>query len=188
VFCFLLQVEVMHNGAWLEILGCGIVHEQLMANVGLGHRVGWAFGLGLERLAMILFDVPDIRLFWSTDPRWTEQFDGKGKGQGDGGIVKFKPFSRYPPVFKDCSFWSSADAAPLHDNDFAAVVRECAGDLVETVTLTDEFTHPKTGKSSKCYRLTYRSMERNLTNEEVNELDRDVRAALVAELDIELRE
>ena len=41
---------------------------------GVGDRIGWAFGLGLERLAMKLYGVPDIRLFWSTDPGFLSQF------------------------------------------------------------------------------------------------------------------
>ena len=41
---------------------------------GVGSKVGWAFGLGLERLAMRLYDIPDIRLFWNTDPRFLDQF------------------------------------------------------------------------------------------------------------------
>ena len=50
------------------------------------------------------------------------------------------------------------------------VVREVAGDIVETVELVDEFTHPKLKKTSNCFRINYRHMNRNLTNEEIDAL------------------
>jgi phenylalanyl-tRNA synthetase alpha chain len=93
--------------------------------------MGWAFGLGLERLAMILFSIPDIRLFWSTDGRFLDQFS-ESKG-----IVTFKPFSRHPACIKDVSFWlpqtEGGREPEWQENDFCDLVRDVAGDLVETV-------------------------------------------------------
>lgn len=62
-----------------------------------------------------------------------------------------------------------------------------AGDLVESVKSIDTFKHPKTGIVSQCYRITYRSMDRNLTNEEINVLQERVRRAVVHELEVKLR-
>jgi phenylalanyl-tRNA synthetase alpha chain len=54
-------------------------------------------------------------------------------------------------------------------------------------TQIDDFTHPKTKRQSKCYRLNYRSMDRSLSNEEVNELQDRVQERVVAEMGIEIR-
>lgn len=58
----------------MEVLGCGIMRQEILKNTGVTDRIGWAFGLGLERLAMCLYDIPDIRLFWSTDSGFLNQF------------------------------------------------------------------------------------------------------------------
>lgn len=55
------------------MLGCGVMEQDILKKNGRTDNVAWAFGLGLERLAMVLFDIPDIRLFWSTDERFTSQ-------------------------------------------------------------------------------------------------------------------
>jgi len=57
----------------LEVLGCGVTEQVILKQSGLENNVAWAFGLGLERLAMVLFDIPDIRFFWSSDERFTSQ-------------------------------------------------------------------------------------------------------------------
>jgi phenylalanyl-tRNA synthetase alpha chain len=57
----------------LEVLGCGVTEQEILIRSGKMNNVAWAFGLGLERLAMVLFDIPDIRLFWSNDKRFTSQ-------------------------------------------------------------------------------------------------------------------
>jgi phenylalanyl-tRNA synthetase alpha chain len=170
------EVEVWWNGEWLELLGCGVVQQKTLDQAGRSlflfhhylffdwattltpgqsHKAGWAFGLGLERIAMVLFNIPDIRLFWSSDARFLSQFKS-------GQITQFQPYSKYPPCYKDMSFWLPAGATDLssttttstagaaggkgrvfHENDYCEIVREVAGDLVENVTLVRRATpHP----------------------------------------------
>ncbi len=61
---------------WLEIAGCGMVHPQVFENVGYDPEVwtGWAFGFGIERVAMIRYGINDIRLFYQNDLKFLEQF------------------------------------------------------------------------------------------------------------------
>ena len=61
---------------WLEIAGCGMVHPQVFENVGYDPEVwtGWAFGFGIERIAMIRYGINDIRLFYENDLRFLGQF------------------------------------------------------------------------------------------------------------------
>lgn len=69
------ELEIFYEGDWMEVLGSGVIHPTLMANCDRPQdQIGWAAGLGLERFAMNLFKIPDIRLFWSQDPRFTKQF------------------------------------------------------------------------------------------------------------------
>lgn len=73
---------------------------------------------------MVLFQIPDIRLFWSQDPRFLQQFKA-------GKISEFKPYSKYPSCWKDISFWISNH--PVHENDVYDTVRDVAGEIVEEV-------------------------------------------------------
>lgn len=68
------ELEIFYNDRWLELLGCGIIRQEILQRAGISDRIGWAFGLGLERLAMCLYSIPDIRLFWSTDSGFLNQF------------------------------------------------------------------------------------------------------------------
>lgn len=64
------------DGGWLEILGCGMVHPQVLKNVGIDPEKysGFAFGLGLDRLAMLKYAIPDLRLLFENDLRLLTQF------------------------------------------------------------------------------------------------------------------
>jgi phenylalanyl-tRNA synthetase alpha chain len=126
---------------------------------------------------MVLFSIPDIRLFWSKDERFLSQFRS-------GEIVTFQPYSKYPPCYKDISFWIPES---FHPNDLNEIVRDVAGDLVEKVELIDSFVHPKTQRHSNCFRISYRSMDRSLTNEEIDQLQDQVRDLMAEKLGVELR-
>ena len=69
----LFQSPIWCQEKWLEVLGCGVTEQEILKRSGKTNNVAWAFGLGLEWLAMVLFDIPDIRLFWSNDEWFTSQ-------------------------------------------------------------------------------------------------------------------
>jgi phenylalanyl-tRNA synthetase alpha chain len=177
------ELEVNFEGEWLEVLGCGVIEPDVLANAGKKGSKGWAFGLGLERLAMILYKIPDIRLFWTKDERFHNQFIGISDDLNK--KIVFTSYSKYPFCYKDVSFWLPEKG--LHVNDVYEVIRGVAGDLVERVDLFDKFTNKKTGRNSHAYRITYRHMDRSLTNAEIDEIQFRLRDQLVETLDIELR-
>lgn len=163
------QIEVMVNGEWVEILGAGMVKPSVLSKMGIEGYNGWAFGFGLERLAILSMKLPDIRLLWSDD--------GRVKKQLTLGSV-FKEVSKYPPVVRDISFVVKKGFVP---NNYFEVVRDTVGDgLVEEVALIDTYENAEklgAGNTSYAYRITYRSVDRTLTNEEVNDLHKKLEAA-----------
>ena len=172
------ELEIFYKEKWMEVLGCGLIQDRILENSGNNDKLGWAFGLGLERLAMVLFGIPDIRLFWSKDPRFLNQFSSNNKK------TVFVPYSKYPECFKDLSMWVNEN---FHENDLFADIRAVAGDLVEEVKFQSEFKDPKSGRTSRCYRIVYRSMDRNLTNEEIDQLQFSIRNLLCQRSTLTLR-
>lgn len=73
------EVEVMFRGAWLELLGAGMIHPKVIENMKLDPKVynGYAFGLGIDRLVMLKYNIEDIRLLRSGDLRFLKQFKTK---------------------------------------------------------------------------------------------------------------
>ena len=70
------EVDIMGEHGWLEILGCGMVHPNVLENVGIDSNEysGFAFGMGVERLAMLKYGIDDLRLFFDNDLRFLAQF------------------------------------------------------------------------------------------------------------------
>ena len=70
------EADIKWDKSWLEVLGCGMVHPNVLKMVGVDTRKysGFAFGLGVERMAMLKYDIPDLRLFFENDYRFLKQF------------------------------------------------------------------------------------------------------------------
>ena len=76
VICAARGCRVCKNTGWLEVLGCGMVHPEVFRHVDIDSErwTGFAFGLGVERLAMLRYGVNDLRLFYENDLRFLQQF------------------------------------------------------------------------------------------------------------------
>lgn len=180
------EAEVFYDNRWLEVFGSGILQQQVLHPSVLErdpNAIAWAFGMGLERVAMVLHGISDIRLFWSQDDRFTSQFSSQKE---DTVPIKFVPFSKYPPICRDISFYlpTTSDFQP---NELYEIIREIAPDLVEAVTLTDEYHDVKINRASMCYRIVYRSMERTLTDNLINKLQSELRERVARQLQVTLR-
>ncbi len=155
------EMEAEINGQWIEMLGSGMARKTVLSNFGLEGYHGWAFGFGLERLAIASMNLPDIRLLWSKDPRVTKQLKLGNK---------FVEVSKYPPITRDISFIVDKSFIP---NDYFDLIRDIGGDLVEEVQLLDKYENAEkfgADKISYTYRVVYRSPERTLKTDEVDPL------------------
>jgi phenylalanyl-tRNA synthetase alpha chain len=70
------QLKVGEGASWMEILGSGMVHPKVLANAGLdpGRWQGFAFGMGIDRIAMLKYGIPDLRAFFESDVRWLRHY------------------------------------------------------------------------------------------------------------------
>lgn len=68
--------RICKGSGWIEILGCGMVHPKIFESVGYDHNIysGFAFGLGIERIAMLKYHIEDLRIFFENDLRFLRQF------------------------------------------------------------------------------------------------------------------
>jgi phenylalanyl-tRNA synthetase alpha chain len=175
-----LEMEIKLGGKWIEVLGSGVVRAVVLDNLGVDSKIynGWAFGFGLERLAILSMNLPDIRLLWSNDERVKKQLH---LGQN------FKEVSKYPPITRDISFIVGSNFVP---NDYYDLIRDLGGDLVEEVKLLDTYKDPKkfgAGKISYTYRIIYRSNERTLKASEVDAIQDKIYSQTVKKFKAQLR-
>lgn len=175
-----IEMEVDKGGKWVEVLGAGLVQPGVLEklNVDPTKYNGWAFGFGLERLAIISMELPDIRLLWSDDERVVKQLK---LGQ------KFVEVSKFPPIIRDISFIVPKTFTP---NDYFDLIRDIGGDLVNEVELTDKYENDEkfgAERISYTYRIHYRSNERTLEAPEVDPIQEEIYKQTAEQFKAELR-
>lgn len=197
-----LEVEVDYNWKWVEVLWAWIVHPSVFIKLWIDpEKYNWlAFGFWIERLAISLKKIPDIRIFWSQDPRITKQWWN---------FEPYKEVSSYPPVYKDISMivpkakfqkdleeekksWE-LELTRNTESDFFAItwiIRDVSWDLIEEVKITDIYEDDEKfweNNKSLSLKITFRSIERTLTNEEINKIYFEIREKLEKNLEYKLR-
>ena len=174
------QVDVYHDGRWVEVGECGLAHPGVLAAAGLTGRTGLAVGMGLDRLVMLAKHIPDIRLLRSGDPRITRQMHD---------LARYQQVSSMPPITRDLSIavWPDDDEETLGDRVRDALDADTS--CVEEVRVLSATTYPqlpapaiarlgaKPGQKNLLVRVVLRDLEKTLTNQAANALrDRIYRA------------
>lgn len=175
-----LEMEIEKGGKWIEVLGSGVVKGSVLKNLGVDPSIynGWAFGFGLERLAIVSMELPDIRLLWSDDERIKKQLHLGNK---------FKEVSKYPLITRDISFVVDKGFVP---NNYFDLIRDLGGSLVEEVKLLDTYENPEkfgADKTSYTYRIIYRSTDRTLVSGEVDAIQEKIYRETAERFGAELR-
>ena len=173
------QVDVRHEGRWVEVWECGLARPGVLAAAGLaGHggladHGGLALGMGLDRLLMLVKGIPDIRLLRSADPRVAGQMHD---------LAVYRPVSSMPPVTRDLSVAVDADEdeETLGDRVREALGADAPGvEEVRVLAATPYDRLPGTaarrlgarpGQKNLLVRVVLRDLEKTLTNEAANGL------------------
>ena len=177
------QVDVLHDGEWVEVWECGVAHPEVLARAGLdpSEWTGLALGLGLDRVLMLRKGIPDIRLLRSSDARVQSQLRD---------LSPYRPVSSMPSIVRDLSV--AVDAGETVE-DLGDRVREALGEdaaAVESVEVLSTTPHDalpaaavaRLGMSPRqqnvLVRVVLRDLERTLTDDDANGLRDRVYAAL----------
>ncbi len=149
------------------------------------------FAVNLDSLAMLRFGIEDVRLLWSKDARFSEQFITESPK-----TVYFKPFTLFPPIYThDVSFWCGRDREALDGRGEGEIVevqlghatREVAGNCVISLRCVDRYKPAGSHCASYCFRVNYQSADGPLSKEEASEMQLMLRERMRKELHVELR-
>ncbi len=174
-----IEVNAVLGERDIEILECGLINDQILANAGLDPQEysGWALGMGLDRLVMTLKDIPDVRYLRSTNPKIAAQMKD---------LEKYHEVSSQPAIQRDMSYSVPANYV---EEDINEDIREALGDkqnILESVEILSETAYKdlpqkiqerlgiSSGQKNVLVRITLRHLERTLENKEANQIYDDI--------------
>ena len=157
------EMEVLVEGNWLEILGASVLKQEILDRAGVADKMTWSCGIGIDRIAMVLYDIPDIRLLRNKNAKFSRQFSS----------MIFEPHcSSCPTFYREVAFKLPQNMdETVFEYDFYELVRRAAENVVQTAELVDKFPR------NQRYRITYKSWDKVMNNEEV-----DIHHALLKDL------
>jgi phenylalanyl-tRNA synthetase alpha chain len=167
-----IEVEIYYQNRWLEILECGLISKKLLANHHLSEYNGLALGMGLERLAMIIKNIDDIRILNSNNPLIQKQLTH---------LNKYKAISNQPAIKRDLSI---AIDKEINEEELTELILDSISEgtqsIIESIQVVAQTSYedlPKVARerlgmnsSQKniLLKIVLRDIERTLTSEEAN--------------------
>lgn len=133
--------------------------------------------INLDLLAMLTWGISDWRMLWTFDNRFLKQFVPEER-------EPFKSYSLYPPCYvHDISFWLNEEKG-FDELEFHTVARAVSQDTIISIQFLGRFQHPKTERVSLCYRLTYQTCDKALTQQQVASMQSQFRKEIQQQLHV----
>ena len=170
-----IEVNAMKDDRDIEILECGLIKDEILANAGLDPEKysGWALGMGLDRLVMTLKNIPDIRYLRSSNPKIAEQMTD---------LEPYHEVSNQPAIKRDMSYVVPQEYVEEDLNEDIRKSLDGKLKILESVEILNQTPYVDLSENVRkrlgcnpsqknvLVRITLRDLERTLTNEEANQI------------------
>ncbi|XP_078602214.1 ferredoxin-fold anticodon-binding domain-containing protein 1-like [Branchiostoma floridae x Branchiostoma japonicum] len=182
---YLLSVRRTETSSPVPVGQVFVVNQDILPGCKNPGDTVLCFALNLDTLALLKFNIPDIRLLWTEDKSFYEQFRVQSRPALPS--VTYQEFSKFPPSYSyDISFWESPDSEYCED-DFMMLLREVSHDVIKEAMVIDCYSQPETGRRSWCYRLTFQAPDRALGTCHVKEIMAELGKRLGQDMGLQVR-
>ncbi|XP_077596897.1 ferredoxin-fold anticodon-binding domain-containing protein 1 [Stigmatopora nigra] len=175
-----ISMDTKQEGLHLTAQPMGLIGKVLSSSTSDVSLLSVTVTLNLDLLAVLMFSIPDWRLLWSPDPRFSQQFVLRPTPG-----TPFTTYSLFPEVYSfDISFWTGS---AWENQKFHSLVREASCGTVEHIKLIDKFSHPDLSQTSYCYRLIYHSHTHALSHSQALQFHKRLETLLSSSLNFIIR-